>query len=70
MVVLERMLNDGGVYPLALNVLNVIEATPKMDEEGKSWVKYWDGREVRSAVVNHTVHEVAAMVKSAGARRD
>jgi len=41
---------------MALNKRNVVEVSPK--KEGGSWIKYWDGDKIRSAVIKETPKQV------------
>ncbi len=44
---------------LGFNVANFIEATVKC--EGGSWLKYWDGKTVRTTVIKESPQQVIAL---------
>ena len=65
MIVLKRIASSGKSIDLGIPLHNVVEASPHKEDETKSWVKYWDGKEVRSAVVVGTVIDIAGKVSTA-----
>lgn len=64
MIVLKRITSSGKSVDLGIPLHNVVEASPHKEDETKSWVKYWDGKEVRSAVVVGTVLTIAGQVRA------
>ena len=61
MILLDKYTSSGNTVLLGINVLNIIETNPK-DDSSDSWIKYWDGKEVRHSVVKHSVDEIAYKV--------
>ncbi len=44
---------------LGINVTNFIDTTYKC--KGESWLKYWDGKSVRSAVIKESPQQVITL---------
>jgi len=57
LLVFTKIPQEGTRYSIAVNSRNVVEVTP--NGEDRSWLKYWDGAQVRSAVIQGTPAEVA-----------
>ena len=52
-ILIKRIPKEGPTYEMILNKANVIEVTPKGDME--CWMKYWDGKEIRTCIVEGSV---------------
>ena len=57
LLVFTKIPLEGTRYQIAVNSRNVVEVTPH--SEDCSWLKYWDGAQVRLAVIQGTPSEVA-----------
>lgn len=57
MLLVTKVPKEGEPYDIALNKRNVLEVTPKAG--GDSWIKYWDGTQVRTAIITETPAQVA-----------
>lgn len=62
MIVLNRVTSDGSLVEIGVPLTNVSEVSPHKDEKTRSWVKYWNGQEIRSMVVDHTVKDVQQLM--------
>lgn len=51
--VLQRVPKEGLPFDFVVNTNNVIEVSPKGTNE--CWMKFWDGSEVRSCIIEGTV---------------
>ena len=58
LIQLTKIPREGIPYVVAINMANIIEIAPK--DDSSSWLKYWDGKEVRSACIVESPEQVAA----------
>lgn len=56
LILVTRIPREGAPYKMVLNTNNLIEVTPTTNG---SWMKYWDGKEVRSAMITETPEDLA-----------
>lgn len=52
-VLLVRVPREGAPFESITNVSNIIEITAK--DDSTCWMKYWDGKEIRSCIVKGTL---------------
>lgn len=55
MLILQRT-THGKLTPIGVPVTNIAEVSPH--EDGGCWVKYWNGTEIRTMVVNESLDEI------------
>lgn len=60
MILVTRVPREGNNYSfkMAVNPRNVVEITPKGENE--SWMKFWDGAELRTCIIKETPEEVVS----------
>lgn len=59
MIVLNRITTEGTSVKIGIPTNNISEVSEHKDEENRLWVRYWNGQEIRSMVVEGTVEEIA-----------
>lgn len=57
LILVTKVPQEGTPYPIAINVQNIVEVAPK--DGTTSWLKYWDGQQIRSSVIQETPEQVA-----------
>ena len=62
MLVFTRITKEGAKGQLGVPVTNICEITPNTEADNRCWLRYWIGDQVRSAVVEGTVEELAKRV--------
>lgn len=63
MIILTKQHNDGTTSKEGINIQNLIGANTS--KENETWIRYWDGAEVRRMVVTDTIEEVAQKMAAA-----
>ena len=64
MIILNRVNTQSQIVQIGLQAANITEVTPK-DENRTCWVKYWNGSEIRSMVVENNLDEIQHKVSIA-----
>lgn len=55
LILVNKVPTEGQPFEMAINERNILEVTPKGNG---SWMRYWDGGQVRSAIIQETPEEV------------
>lgn len=63
MILFEKFTQDGIKIHLALAIANIVEVSPNSATTEHSWIKYWDGSQVRSAVVIGNVVDIVKRIQ-------
>lgn len=58
MILVTKIPQEGQPFKIAISKTNLVEVSPKGNE---SWCKYWDGREIRTMVIQESPEEVVGM---------
>jgi len=70
MIIVTRITSAKEETQMAMKASNILEISEYPEDTSLSWVKYWNGKEMRPCVVLGTVAEIAGEVNRISRKRD